>query len=173
MNSQFERKHSGKPGKDEWLTPHWIIDAIGPFDTDPCASIERPFDIGQKHNYTYLDNGLMQNWEGRVFCNPPYGKHLAGWLNKCALHKNVIAMIFVRTDTAAFHNYIFPYAHSIMFMSCRMRFINNRGEISSNLAGSPSSLISYDQNNTDVINDAILAKKLRGYIVMLENKNQQ
>jgi len=28
--------------KDEWLTPPYIIKALGEFDLDPCAPINRP-----------------------------------------------------------------------------------------------------------------------------------
>lgn len=33
---------SAKMKNDEWLTPKYIIDALGPFDLDPCAPIQRP-----------------------------------------------------------------------------------------------------------------------------------
>ncbi len=32
---------------DDWYTPRWIIDTLGPFDTDPCAppAEVRPYEI--------------------------------------------------------------------------------------------------------------------------------
>lgn len=65
-------------GKDEWLTDPKILRALGPFDLDPCAPVSRPWEMAKKH-YTKHDNGLLQPWEGRVWCNlhmgmkRPYG----------------------------------------------------------------------------------------------------
>lgn len=53
--------------KDEWLTPPEIIKALGPFDLDPCAPVNRPWETAAKH-YTVLDNGLTKPWHGRVWC---------------------------------------------------------------------------------------------------------
>lgn len=27
---------------DEWYTPKWVIDELGPFDLDPCSPITPP-----------------------------------------------------------------------------------------------------------------------------------
>lgn len=66
MDVSFERDEQ----KDEWLTPPHILEALGRFDLDPCAPINRPWPTADKH-YTVNDKGLTQRWEGRVFCNPP------------------------------------------------------------------------------------------------------
>ena len=34
---------------DEWLTPPEIIRALGPFDLDPCAPVNRPWDTANDH----------------------------------------------------------------------------------------------------------------------------
>jgi hypothetical protein len=37
--------HQQCVGKSQsWITPKHIIDALGPFDLDPCASDPRPWD---------------------------------------------------------------------------------------------------------------------------------
>jgi hypothetical protein len=99
MDTSFDKTD----GNDVWLTPPYILKALGEFDLDPCAPIEseRPWEMAKKH-YTEIDNGLMQNWEGRVWCNPPYGDETKYWLNKCALHGNAIALTFARTETGMF-----------------------------------------------------------------------
>lgn len=53
--------------KDEWLTPPEIIESLGPFDLDPCAPVNPPWKMADRH-YTIKDNGLMQPWAGRVWC---------------------------------------------------------------------------------------------------------
>lgn len=32
------QQHNPKVSPDEWYTPRWIIDTLGPFDLDPCNS---------------------------------------------------------------------------------------------------------------------------------------
>lgn len=77
MNVLFEG--NTKQGKDEWLTPPSILKALGDFDLDPCSPINRPWDTAKKH-YTIEDNGLNKKWEGRVWCNPPYGDEAEDWI---------------------------------------------------------------------------------------------
>ena len=90
-------------GKDEWLTPPWILQKLGKFDLDPCAPKLRPWDTA-RHHYTIYDNGLLKQWEGRVWCNPPYGNQTEKWLSKCAGWGNAIVLIFARTETKMFFN---------------------------------------------------------------------
>ena len=77
MNTLFEG--NTKTGKDEWLTPPPILQALGEFDLDPCSPINRPWDTANNH-LTINDNGLSQTWGGistRVWCNPPYDNAIA------------------------------------------------------------------------------------------------
>ncbi len=60
MDTSFQ---CSKTGKDEWLTPKSIIDALGEFDLDPCSPVIRPWDTARKH-FTVEDNGLLQEWGG-------------------------------------------------------------------------------------------------------------
>ena len=77
-----------------WLTPPHILKALGEFDLDPCASLDRPWDTARNH-YTVEDNGLVQPWEGRVWLNPPYGAGMDLWLNRLANHPGGgIALVF-------------------------------------------------------------------------------
>ena len=62
---------SAKMGKDEWLTPPELIRALGEFDLDPCAPINRPWPTAGGH-FTREDDGLTKEWFGRVWLNPPY-----------------------------------------------------------------------------------------------------
>lgn len=149
--------HAGVKTKDEWLTPPGIIKALGEFDLDPCSPINRPWPTA-KHHFTILDNGLLQEWFGRVWMNPPYGKVMAEWLNKLAMHGNGIALTFAKTETNAFHNYVFPHADSIFFIKQRIRFFNVKGQPA--FGGiSPSVLIAYGGDNSDAINESGLVGK--------------
>ena len=48
---------------DDWYTPKWIIDTLGPFDLDPCAppADVRPYEIAPTA-YTKDDDGLSHEW---------------------------------------------------------------------------------------------------------------
>lgn len=52
--------------KDEWLTPPHIIRALGVFDLDPCAPIEKPWKMAQEH-YDVRDDGLNKEWGGGAY----------------------------------------------------------------------------------------------------------
>lgn len=128
-------------GKDEWLTPPWLIETLGPFDLDPCAPVDRPWDTAKKH-YTIVDNGLVQPWEGRVWCNPPYSD--AGpWLAYMADHMNGTALTFARTETKRFFRWVWPHADAFLFLKGRLTFYHANGRLAEGAAGAPSVLIAY------------------------------
>jgi hypothetical protein len=127
-------------GKDEWLTPRLITDALGPFDLDPCSPIKRPWPTAKTH-YTIEDNGLLKEWHGFVFCNPPYN-NVGTWLGRMAEHNNGIALTFARTDTATFHRHVFPKASALYFLKGRLSFHHVDGT-KGGTAGAASVLIAY------------------------------
>lgn len=143
---------------DEWLTPPSIIKSLGEFDLDPCSPVNRPWPTAKRH-LTIEDDGLFLPWiDGeRVWLNPPYGKTMAMWLNKLALHGNGIALTFARTETAAFHNYVFAHANSIFFLKKRITFYDVTGK-KGGAGVAPSVLIAYGKNNVE----AIEASNLKG-----------
>jgi len=108
---------------NEWLTPEYIIDALGPFDLDPCAPPDkrRPWDTAGEH-YSEPQDGLSLPWRGRVWLNPPYGRETFKWMAKLAEHKQGIGLIFARTDTREFQSEIFPKAKAILFLKSRIAF---------------------------------------------------
>ena len=160
MNTLFETKHNNGAGKHEWLTPPYIIEALGEFDLDPCSPIKRPWSTAKKH-YTILDDGLIQKWDGRVWCNPPYGKHAKSWLLKLGDHGNGIAMTFARTETKMFFEAVWNKADAIFFFKGRPRFYHVTGEeCRTNMPGSPSVLIAYGENNVDILRKCTLEGKL-------------
>jgi hypothetical protein len=137
---------------DEWLTPPEVLRTLGEFDLDPCAPVKRPWDIAKTH-YTINDNGLLLPWFGRVWLNPPYGKELEKWMAKMAGHREGLALIFARTDTKAFHQYVFPVADSIFFIEKRLRFWTSSGSRGVFNGGAPSVLIAYGEENVDTLED--------------------
>ena len=95
------------------------------FTLDPCAAEDN-------HKcekwYSEADNGLAKSWAGeRVFCNPPYGRQLGKWVEKCyrEVYERgcplVVMLIPARTDTRWFHEYIYHRAE-IRFLRGRLYF---------------------------------------------------
>lgn len=142
--------HSARAGKDEWLTPPSIIEAVGPFDLDPCAPIVRPWPTA-RHHFTIQDNGLMKPWVGRVWCNPPYGRETGRWLARCAEHGDATALIFARTETSDWVDHVWGKAHAVLFIFGRLFFHHVDGRRAECNSGAPSALISYDAKNTKAL----------------------
>ena len=133
--------------KTEWETPQDFFDALDAefrFTLDPCASVTNH--KCDKY-FTKNENGLLQDWSGEtVFCNPPYGKDIRHWVEKCYLEsvKNkitVVMLIHARTDTRWFHDFVYHKAE-IRFVKGRLKFGGTK-----NSAPFPSMVVIYRGNN--------------------------
>ena len=102
--------------KQDWKTPKAIYEQLNNefnFDYDPCL-----ISTNTIHNQDMLGS----DWKGKtIFVNPPY-KYLDKWIKKCYYEwkkgKTIIMLIPSRTDTKAFHEYIYNQAE--------LRFIKGR-----------------------------------------------
>lgn len=136
MNTAYERTEQ----KDEWLTPPYIFEAVQPFDMDVCQPITPPWHIAPI-GFNVNDDGLAQDWRGFIWCNPPYGRETGKWLAKMADHGNGIALIFARTDTKMFHDYVFN-ADAVLFIKGRLSFYDVKG-VKGGTAGAPSCMVAW------------------------------
>jgi hypothetical protein len=69
-------------GEKTWLTPPHIIDALGPFDLDPCCPPQMPWRTAARMICRPFD-GLAVDWTGqRVWLNPPYGREAVPFFEK-------------------------------------------------------------------------------------------
>jgi hypothetical protein len=148
--------HSARAGKDEWLTPPHILQALGPFDLDPCSPITRPWPTAAEH-YTELDDGLTLPWRGRVWMNPPYGPATGHWLERLAAHGDGIALVFARTETAAWVDYVWGKASAVFFLFGRLNFHHVNGDRAEANSGAPSALIAYGARNAECLRSCGLA----------------
>lgn len=136
----------GENTTNTWLTPKWLLDELGEFDLDPCAAPEpRPWDCA-KVNISLPEDGLAVDWGkyGRVWCNPPYGSEGAPFLKRMAEHRCGLSLVFVRTDTKVFQEWILKKAAMIFFLRGRLKFCRVDGTPSRQTANAPSCLVAYD-----------------------------
>ena len=142
MGNGIGSHQSVKMLNDEWFTPPEIIKDLGPFNLDPCNSKGAPFRCADL-TLTKESNLHVWNPDDFVWCNPPYGKYTSLWLNKMALHNNGIVLIFARTETKMFVDYVWNKATSLLFIYGRLHFYNKLGIRSKTNSGAPSVLIAY------------------------------
>jgi ParB family chromosome partitioning protein len=77
MENKIKNKMIHLGGKEvEWFTPKFIIEysrtVMGSIDTDPASCHDAQNYIKAKQFYTKETNGLIHNWYGTVFLNPPF-----------------------------------------------------------------------------------------------------
>ena len=137
--------HKPEGDKDEWITPKFITDAIQPIDLDPCSPVVPPWKIAA-YEYNINDNGLDFDWDGFVFCNPPYNRYeIPKWLERMVEHNNGIALIFARTETENFFKYVWSKASAILFIEGRLFFHHVNGSRAKHNSGAPSCLVAYGE----------------------------
>lgn len=127
----------------DWWTPKWIFDGLGlEFDLDVAAPPGGVPWIPAKKYYTEQDNGLAQPWEGKVWCNPPYGNETGKWIEKMAKHNNGVALVFARTDCKWFQDYA-AKAKALLFLRGRVSFVDAQNITKGGGAGAGSLLVAW------------------------------
>ncbi|MCF1744204.1 DNA N-6-adenine-methyltransferase [Paradevosia shaoguanensis] len=162
--------HSASAGTVVWFTPPAIIEALGgaeSFDLDVCSDARRPFPTARRH-FTVEENGLALDWDGRVWCNPPYTTAIiARFMERMARHDNGMALIFARTETDTFFEHVWGAASAVMFLRGRLHFhvaedtwFNARGrqpifvpagQAAPHNSGAPSVLVAYGADDRDIL----------------------
>lgn len=146
---------SARRKTDDRLTPRWLIDALGPFDLDPCAAVEDRYRCARQ-GFTIEDDGLLHGWGGHVWLNPPYSD-IDQWMARMAAHERSgpqpgIALVFARTETLWWWDHIWKRATSVLFLRRRLTFeradgLHARADLGraggGSNAGAPSALCAY------------------------------
>lgn len=116
---------------DLWSTPQELFDALNEefhFTLDVCAL---PENAKCERFFTPEIDGLLQPWNGRVWCNPPYGREIGAWVRrgylaaKSNVAEVVVMLLPARTDTRWFHEYIYKKSE-IRFLKGRLKFGNSQ-----------------------------------------------
>ena len=145
---------SPKKGKtNDWLTPRGLVRRIGPFDLDPCGCKGMPWRIANTTYFHPRQDGLVKPWFGRVILNPPYGAAIKPWLRRMAEHANGVLVVFVRSETAAWQEYVFPHADAVLFLAGRVHFRLPSGERGKS-GTAPTMLLAFGQNNVEALHGA-------------------
>lgn len=88
--------------KVERYTPPSLFEALDyTFDLDPCSPGEGKSFVPARKHYTVKDDGLLREWEGVVFINPPT-QNVAAWIDRLVKHGEGIALVTLRPDAAWF-----------------------------------------------------------------------
>lgn len=141
-----------------WLTPPERIKALGPFDLDPCCPPRMPWQTATRM-LTEKDDGLNQEWTGRVWLNPPFDSRTIGkWLEKIT---NGIALVAARTETKWFYWSIWYRADAICFVKGRPHFHHVDGRRAKADSGAPIALAAYGTENVAVLEKAHLGIVVR------------
>lgn len=145
---------------DEWLTPPEIIKALGEFDLDPCSPIFRPWPTALRH-LTEHDDGLSQEWNGRVWLNPPFNRYeRSAWMRKMADHGNGVMLIPAATETVSFFEHVWGRADAICFIRKRPHFHFVDGSRSKANCGTAICLVAYGKDNATALSLSGLGKTL-------------
>lgn len=132
-------------GENEWYTPDEYLDAarevLGGFDLDPASSEAAQVKVRAGRYFTKADDGLTQEWHGRVWLNPPYTQpDIANFMSKMVAERGagrVSAAIMLThnyTDTAWFHDGA-KLADAICFTRGRIKFYDASGAIAAPTQG--------------------------------------
>lgn len=123
---------------DLWETPQDTFDILNAefgFNIDVCA-----FPVNAKCSlyFTPEQDGLIQEWQGVCWMNPPYGREIGKWIRKAYESSmsgaTVVCLIPSRTDTAWWHDYVIK--GEVRFLRGRLKF---GGQINS--APFPSAIV--------------------------------
>ena len=130
-----------------WETPKAFFDQLNRlfgFTLDACASSENA-KVG--NYYTVEQNALVQEWQGVVWCNPPYGREQVKFIQKAydesVKHgSTVVCLIPARPDTKVWQDLIFAKADQVCFIKGRLKFGNSK-----DAAPFPSALIVFGDSH--------------------------
>ena len=114
-------------GRMDWGTP---MSVFGPlhdefhFTVDVCASANTAKCADYYDGHT--KNGLLEEWNGVCWMNPPYGKWISRWVTKAHTEAasgrcTVVGLIPSRTETSWWHDHIQGIAE-VRFVRGRIKF---------------------------------------------------
>lgn len=138
-------------------TPEWVYSELGQIDLDPCAGVDTQI-ATENWAIERGENGLLREWHGFVYCNPPFSQKLE-WADKMIQHKNGI-LILPERGSAPWFGLLALHAGSYWVMGKKINFV---GGPSSNNLGSALFLFGEEAENRVVFSN------LPGHLVKVEH----
>lgn len=123
-------------GEQDWYTPEVYLTAarkvLGDFDLDPASSDVAQRFVNAKTYFTKDDNGLVQDWRGTVWMNPPYGSGIVEQfaeklVDSLSSIKGAVVLVNNATETRWFQ-LLANNSNAICFPSGRIKFLDSTGE---------------------------------------------
>jgi phage N-6-adenine-methyltransferase len=136
----------GFTGNDEWYTPsEWTERArsvMGSIDLDPASCKSAQKHIKARRFFTAEQDGLSQDWFGKVWLNPPYSRGLREKFTRKLIESylngfvdEAIVLVDNRTDSGWFHE-LAEASDAIAFTRGRINFLSKGGASSAQTNGS-------------------------------------
>lgn len=139
-----KRAHvANNSGNNEWYTPAKYVElarkVMGGIDTDPATSDVANRTVKAKRIYTAEDDGRGQQWEGRVWMNPPYAQPLMSDFAEAVTSKyqageikQACILVNNATETQWFQRML-EAASAVCLPKSRIKFVDPQG----NPSGAP------------------------------------
>ena len=132
-------------GNNEWYTPANYIElareVLGIIDVDPASNEFAQQKVRANVFYTEETNGLVHDWTGNVWLNPPYAQPaISDFINKMVEEveigrvKSAVMLTHNYTDTAWFQKAA-KSATAICFTRGRVKFEGPNGEVAAPTQG--------------------------------------
>jgi len=135
---------------DRWLTPLEVVQALGEFDLDPCGAPNHKL-----ASHTYLlenqDDGLVDEWFGRVWLNPPYGRAMRTWVERLVEHGTGTALIPVAAGTKLWQEVVFKEASAIHFYRHRIKFLRRDGVEDGMVSPQASAIVAFGDADANAL----------------------
>jgi hypothetical protein len=113
---------------NEFFTPKWILELLGPIAFDPCWSPDSNVAADVVNDVRVFADGLELDWAGAGLCfvNPPYSD-CKRWVAKCAAEyaahgRLIVALIPAKPGEIYWHREIWGRARWVGWIDGRLRF---------------------------------------------------
>jgi len=124
---------SWNSGQNEWYTPSYIIEkaryVMGGIELDPASSEIANATVKAQEYFTIVDNGLEQDWWGKVWLNPPYSQPDITNFAKAVITKSydqIMILVNNATETNWFQM-MAAHANIICLVNKRVKFLDETG----------------------------------------------
>ena len=166
-------KHLFSSKDETWRTPDYIYKYFNKkykFNFDAAAS---PYNARTRSYLTKQENALECDWsstrtERRIWLNPPYSRNMFPWFQKSFEESQkdnvelVAVLCFSRTDTKWFQEIVIPFAHTIHFITPRVKFLDSKTGKTKGSSTAPSCLIVFKKHSYNLKHSNRISDKRNG-----------